>query len=73
MVKIPFLRKIRNKFIATYLIVLLLPVISIGYFSINFTSNYLQSDALKVVEQQAEITAKEIEKSLRLQKVILIF
>jgi len=65
MVKIPFLRKIRNKFIATYLIVLLLPVFAIGYFSINFTSDYLQSDALKVVEQQAEITAKEIEKSLR--------
>ena len=37
---------------------------AIGYYSINFTIDYLQSDALKVVEQQAEITAKEIEKSL---------
>lgn len=64
MVSIPFLRRIRNKFIATYLIVLLVPVLAIGYYSINFTIDYLQSDALKVVEQQAEITAKEIEKSL---------
>ena len=64
MVSIPFLRRIRNKFIATYLIVLLVPVVAIGYYSINFTINYLENDALKVVEQQAEITAKEIEKSL---------
>jgi len=64
MVSLPFLRKIRNKFIATYLIVLLVPVLAIGFYSINFTINYLENDALKVVEQQAEITAKEIEKSL---------
>ena len=64
MVSIPFFKKIRNKFIATYLIVLLLPVIAIGFYSLNFTLNYLENDALKVVEQQAEITAKEIEKSL---------
>jgi len=64
MVSIPFLRRIRNKFIATYLIVLLVPVMAIGFYSINFTIDYLENDALKVVEQQAEITAKEIEKSL---------
>ncbi len=64
MISLPFLRKIRNKFIATYLIVLLVPVLLIGFYSINFTINYLENDALKVVEQQAEITAKEIEKSL---------
>ena len=64
MVSIPFLRRIRNKFIATYLIVLLVPVVAIGYYSINFTIDYLENDALKVVQQQAEITAKEIEKSL---------
>ncbi|NMC58980.1 MAG: hypothetical protein GYA51_06315, partial [Candidatus Methanofastidiosa archaeon] len=63
MISLPFLRKIRNKFIATYLIVLLVPVLLIGFYSINFTINYLENDALKVVEQQAEITAKEIEKS----------
>lgn len=64
MISIPFLRKMRNKLILTYLLVFLIPVLAIGHYSINFTSDYLQRDALTVVEQQAEITAKEIEKSL---------